>query len=116
MGPGTKEDLKTKHSATAVAHATVVLNAAKHALEPFLSAASASSPECVALPDNIDVRDGIAEWLEEHRPVDLIVLGRRSANKKLKRSHVGSVSSYILRHARCAVLIVNEATLHEKRM
>ena len=116
MGPGTWADLKTQHSSAAMAHAAVILEAAKATLEPLLSAAAAS-PECVALADNVDVRDGIQDWLEKHQPVDLLIIGRRSVRKKpLKRAHMGSVSTYVLRHAWCAVLVVNESTLHEGLM
>ena len=35
---------------------------------------------------------------------------------QVKRSHVGSVSSYVLHNANAAVLVVNEAVLHGELM
>ena len=113
MGPGTRADVyTTRHSSASLAHSSVILNASAHSLERLLTAASAIIPECVALPNNMDIRDGIVDWLAAHLTVDVIVMGRRSAHKKLRRGHLGSVSAYVLRHAQCAVLIVSEETLH----
>lgn len=63
--------------------------------------------ELVALKavDN-DVRDVITDYVKDTSP-DLLVMGSHGANA-LKRSILGSTSSYLLHHSPCPVIIVKE--------
>ncbi len=62
------------------------------------------------LAEGADVRDALCDWVEDHKP-DLLIVGSRGITSFLKRMALGSVSSYCVQHAACAVLVVNAHVL-----
>ena len=86
----------------------------EEALEPYLN--RARNDECVASVD-VQVRAGrIAETLvegliEPFKP-DLIVCGVRGLSS-IKYAFVGSVSTHLIRHSECDVLVVRPESIEE---
>ena len=65
---------------------------------------------CAVLLAEGNVRDELVNWVESN-DVDVLVVGSRGLGGILKRAVMGSVSSYAVQHAPCAVFIVSAPTL-----
>lgn len=68
------------------------------------------APPVAALLEEGSVRDALVDWAEANR-ADVLVCGSRGLGGTLKRAVLGSVSSYLMQHAPCAVLIVSAPVL-----
>ena len=88
--------------------AIVAMNAAVSALHEIREEL-AVAPSAELLAEG-DVREALMDWVEAHS-VDVLIVGSRGLGGVLKRAVLGSVSSYALQHAACAVLVVNAPTL-----
>jgi len=82
----------------------VTMQAAIDTITPKL-ALGAPAPTAVLLPGR--VRDSLLDFVNQ-APMDLVVVGRRSLERKLKRKGTGSVCRYVLQHADAAVLVLSE--------
>ena len=65
---------------------------------------------CAVLLAEGNVRDELVNWVESN-DVDVLVVGSRGLGGTLKRAVMGSVSSYVVQHAPCAVFIVSAPML-----
>jgi nucleotide-binding universal stress UspA family protein len=100
--PKTDDELTATDVAIAAVNASV---AALHQMRDELLVAP-----CAALLAEGNVRDELVNWAES-TDVDVLVVGSRGLGNALKRAVMGSVSSYAVQHAGCAVLVVSAPTL-----
>lgn len=98
------EDTGAMVSPASDATSAVTLQAAIDTIAPKL-AHGAPAPTAVLLPGR--ARDSLLDFVNQ-APMDLVVVGRRSLERKLKRKGVGRVSRYVLQHADAAVLVLSE--------
>ena len=100
--------LQTDDELTATDNAIVAVNAAVSALHQVRDELLVAP--CAALLAEGNVRDELVNWVETN-DVDILVVGSRGLGGALKRAVMGSVSSYAVQHAACAVLIVSAPAL-----
>jgi len=99
---------QTDDELTATDIAIAAVNAAVSALHQMRDELLVAP--CAALLAEGDIRDELVSWVEAN-DVDVLVVGSRGLGGVLKRAVMGSVSSYALQHAACAVLVVSAPTL-----
>ena len=93
---------------TATDEAIAAVNAAVAALHQMRDELLVAP--CAVLLAEGNVRDELVNWVESN-DVDVLVVGSRGLGGALKRAVMGSVSSYVVQHAPCAVFIVSAPTL-----
>ena len=100
--------LQTDDELTATDIAIAAVNTAVSALHQMRDELLVAP--CAALLAEGNVRDELVNWVEAN-DVDILVVGSRGLGGALKRAVMGSVSSYAVQHAACAVLVVSAPTL-----
>ena len=100
--------LQTDDELTATDVAIAAVNAAVSALHQMRDELLVAP--CAALLAEGNVRDELINWVETN-DVDVLVVGSRGLGNALKRAVMGSVSSYCVQHAGCAVMVVSAPTL-----
>ena len=98
---------QTDDELTATDEAIAAVNAAVAALHQIGDMRVAP---CAVLLAEGNVRDELVNWVEAN-DVDVLVVGSRCLGGALKRAVMGSVSSYAVQHAPCAVFIVSAPAL-----
>jgi hypothetical protein len=91
-----------------VDRAIEAMNAALAALRAVRGELDA--PAKAALLAEGDVREAVVEWVEASG-ADVLLVGSRGLGGALKRAVLGSVSTYAVQHAACAVLVVSAPVL-----
>jgi hypothetical protein len=94
---------QTDDELEAVDRAIEAMNAALAALRAVRGELDA--PAQVALLAEGDVREAVVQWVETSS-ADVLLVGSRGLGGALKRAVLGSVSTYAVQHAACAVLVV----------
>ena len=100
--------MQTDDELTATDLAIAAVNAAVTALHQMHDELFVAP--CAVLLDEGNVRNELISWVEGN-DVDVLVVGSRGLGNALKRAVMGSVSSYAVQHADCAVLVVSAPTL-----
>jgi nucleotide-binding universal stress UspA family protein len=105
---GRPDKPKTDDELEAIDRAIVSVNTALAALREVKEELDIA-PVAEILPEG-NVRDAIIDWVDTHR-ADVLVVGSRGLGGALKRAVLGSVSTYAIEHAACAVLVVSAPVL-----
>jgi nucleotide-binding universal stress UspA family protein len=105
---GRPDTPKTDDELTATDVAIAAVNAAVAALHQMRDELLVAP--CAALLAEGNVRDELVNFVESN-DADVLVVGSRGLGNALKRAVMGSVSSYAVQHAGCAVLVVSAPTL-----
>ena len=101
--------MQTDDELEAVDRAIEAMHAAVAALHE-VGAELVAPPRAELLPEGGTVRDALVDWVDQHG-ADVLVVGSRGLGGALKRTVLGSVSSYAVQHAGCAVLVVSAPVL-----